>query len=101
MLEPAPLVLTDVLAWLGVRGSIVLVASAIVAAYHGHSLLALFATLGVYARIAGLFVLFAVVAYAGLIPGVHVSIDVPTLAEFLSRVWSWLPIPEPGGQLPW
>ena len=91
--EPSPLLIGEVLAWVGVKGSLVLVVSAVIAAYHGHSLLGFFARLGTWARVAGVFLLVGVVAYAGLIPGVRLSLDFVTLGTLAGRLWSWLPIP--------
>lgn len=89
----SPLLVAEALEAVGVGGSVVLVVSAVLAAYHGHSLLGFFARLGTWARVAGVFVLVGVAAYAGLIPGVRVPLDLGTLAEVGGRIWRWLPVP--------
>lgn len=69
------MVVADLLHSLGVSGSIVTIAVALVGLKHGREILALFGTLGLAARVAGVLLFVFVVVSSGLIPGLEVSVD--------------------------
>ncbi|GGL26155.1 hypothetical protein GCM10009037_07220 [Halarchaeum grantii] len=71
--------ISELLHALGVPGSIVVVASVAVTLFHGRHLLAIGATVATWARFVGFLVLVGAVAYAGLIPGVNLSVAVEPL----------------------
>lgn len=95
------MVLSELLHWLGVPGSIVLVLSAGLTVYHGRHLLALGAMLGTWLRFGGVLVLLTAIAYSGLVPGVNLNIDLGKLFEFIVWLWSVLPIPSLGELWRW
>lgn len=82
----------DVLHMLGLPGSIILVASVGLSLYHGRNLLTAGAKLATWLRFGGVLALLAVVAYAGLIPGVSLSINLSIVVETAGRLWRLLPI---------
>lgn len=83
-----PLVIGDLLQWAGVPGSVAIVVSALIAAYHFRSILQMLSTLGFVAKVsAGIAVVF-VALWAGVIPGIDVDVSVAfdTVAGFLSSL---------------
>jgi len=92
--------LAEILEMLGVGGSIVTAISAGIALYHGRSLLAFAARIGTWLRIAGLLSFLLVLAWAGLIPGVDLTIQLATLSDALGKLWGMIPKPSLKGVLP-
>ncbi|WP_435099630.1 hypothetical protein [Halarchaeum sp. P4] len=79
--------LTDLLHWLGVSGSIVLVGSVALTVYHGRHLFRLGALLGTWLRFSGLLAILAAVAYSGLVPGIDLDVDFGTLGSLAGTAW--------------
>lgn len=82
------MILGEALGALGVGGSIVLVISTVVALYHGRNILLLAQRLGTWLRFLGVLVLLAVLAVAGLIPGISLSVDVNAMLGTVGDLWS-------------
>lgn len=86
------IVLEELLHWLGVPGSIILVLSAGLTVYHGRHLLTIGALLGRWLRFGGVLLILAAVAVSGLVPGVRLSIDLGALASGLGELLRLLPV---------
>jgi len=84
--------LLDVLHWLGVPGSIVLVLSTVWSLWHAHEIAQWLGNATIYARFIGLAILFGVLAMSGLIPGIHFKINLGALADALRAIWGLLPV---------
>lgn len=84
--------ISGLLEWLGAPGSVILVFSTLLALYHGRSILKTLSGASIYARFAGLTIFLGALAVSGLVPGVHLELDVGTFGDALGGVLSWLPL---------
>lgn len=84
------MVLLEALEAIGVSGSIMLVVGALVALWHGRTALHVFSAAGLYAKVAGVFAFALVVAASGLIPGIHLEVNVGTVGAFIGGLWEFL-----------
>jgi hypothetical protein len=85
---------------LGVGGSIVTVATAAFALYHGRSILLVLSRVGTWLRIAGVIAFLLVLAATGLIPGVDLSVQLGTLADAIGGLVDAIPVPSISEVLP-
>lgn len=96
MLTPLPV--GSLLNLLGVAGPIAFVVTTAIALYRGRSLLVLLGSIGTHLRVAGVLAFLGVLAAAGLVPGVELSVDRSTLAsaapDVARVVWGSVPVQE-------
>jgi hypothetical protein len=86
------MVVVELLEALGVSHAILLVVSAALALMHGREAMQMLAAAGLYARIGGLFAFLFVVVMSGIVPGIHVEVDIGALANVIGDLWSLLPV---------
>jgi len=84
--------LEGLLKWLGAPGSVILVVSTVFALYHSRELLQWMSGVSIYARFVGLTILLGVLAYSGLVPGIHLELDPGALTDALGAIWRLLPL---------
>jgi hypothetical protein len=80
------MIIEEILALLGVPGSIVLVLSVLFAIYHGKNILDFFSRMTIWFRIGAVVAILSVLAIAGFIPGVDLTVHAHTLIDALVGV---------------
>jgi hypothetical protein len=83
--------LEGLLKWLGAPGSVILVVSTVFALYHSRELLQWISGASIYARFLGLAIFLGVLAHSGLVPGIHLELDLSVLTDVLGAIWGLLP----------
>lgn len=78
--------IAELLHWLGFSGSVVVVASVLAVAYHGHEIFQLLSSLGLYAKISGALVVLFLIATSGIVPGLRLVVDPGAAWSFISGV---------------
>jgi hypothetical protein len=84
------MVLGTLLKSIGVPEAIVVVAVAALGVWHLRSATQMLATAGFAARVVGVVAVVGVAAWAGLIPGISISVAVDRLAGFLGGIISFI-----------
>lgn len=83
--------LTELLAWAGVPGKILLLVSFAFGAYHLRSLFGVAAVAGTWIQMALVFAFVFVVGVTGVVPGFEVHIDVGVLLEHAKWALRFVP----------
>lgn len=79
-----PLIIGEIVHWVGAPERVAVVISALVGVYHWKHITAYLATLGFITKILGGVGVLLVGAWAGIIPGVDLDVSISTLADLIS-----------------